>query len=272
MQGRWGISLIQRIDVKRTKARQPHSYVERSYRMLASEGGLLSSFARVKDTDLHILADREVSARAFELALQFRLSIETYAGRRPRFLAALSPLPDDILAPSIVREMLAAGSAAGVGPMAAVAGAIAEHIGWALLREGCREVMVENGGDIFISRTADCTVAIFAGESPLSLKVGVRLPAAAMPVAVCTSSGRVGHSLSFGEADSVTVIAGSAALADAAATRLGNEVGRAAEGEAGIRRALAVGRTIEGIRGVVVVCGERIGAVGGVELVSLTDG
>lgn len=255
--------------MKRVKARQPHSYVERTYRALASESRLLSSFARVKDTDLHILADREVSDRAFELALQFRLPVETYIRRHPEFLSALTPLPDDILAPPIVRDMLTAGSIAGVGPMAAVAGAIAEYVGRALLREGCREVMVENGGDIFISRATECTVAIFAGESPLSLKVGVKLPAETMPVAVCTSSGKVGHSLSFGEADSVTVIARGAALADAAATRLGNEVGRAAEGEAGIRRALAVSRAIAGIGGVVVVCGEKIGAVGDVELVRL---
>lgn len=234
------------------------------------ESGLLSSFAKVKDTDLQILADREVSARALELALQYRLPIESYIARCPEFATALRPLPDDILAPPIVREMLAAGSIAGVGPMAAVAGAIAEYVGRALLREGCREVMVENGGDIFISRTADCTVAIFAGESPLSLKVGIKLGAADMPVAVCTSSGKVGHSLSFGEADSVTVVAGSTALADAAATRLGNEVGRALAGDAGIRRALAASRTIEGISGVVVVCGEKIGAVGDIELVGLT--
>lgn len=256
--------------MKRAKAKNPESYIERSYRVLASESGLLSSFAKVKDTDLQILADREVSARAFELALQYRLPIETYIARYPEFATALTPLPDDILAPPIVREMLVAGNSAGVGPMAAVAGAIAEYVGRALLREGCREVMVENGGDIFISRTAKCTVAIFAGESPLSLKVGIKLGAANMPVAVCTSSGKVGHSLSFGEADSVTVVAGNTALADAAATRLGNEVGRASEGEAGIRRALEASRTIEGISGVVVVCGEKIGAVGSVELVGLT--
>lgn len=257
--------------MKRTKAKDPASYVERSYRALAAGGGLISSFARVKDTDLQILADREVSARAFDLALQYRLPIENYIARVPEFATALTPLPDDILAPPIVREMLAAGGRAGVGPMAAVAGAIAEFVGRALLRGGCREVMVENGGDIFISRTGECTVAIFAGESPLSLKVGIKLGAAIMPVAVCTSSGKVGHSLSFGEADSVTVVAGNTALADAAATRLGNEVGRAAEGEAGIRRALAVSREIEGLRGVVVVCGEKIGAVGSIELVGLTS-
>lgn len=256
--------------MKRTTAKRPDSYVQRSYRALAAEGELVSSFARIKDTDLHILVEREVSERAVELILQYRLPIEHYIDRHPAFLTALTPLPDDRLAPPIVRDMLAAGKAAGVGPMAAVAGAIAEYVGRALLREGCREVVVENGGDIFLSRTVDSTVAIFAGESPLSLKLGVKVFSEPMPMAVCTSSGRVGHSLSFGEADSVTVIAGSTALADAAATRLGNEVGLAAEGETGIRRALEASRTIPGITGVVVVCGERIGALGNIELVGLT--
>jgi hypothetical protein len=136
--------------------------------------------------------------------------------------------------------------------MAAVAGVIAEYVGKGLLQAGCREVMVENGGDIYINRSRDCIVAIFAGESPLSLRVGLKLASGnmAMGVGVCTSSGTVGHSLSFGLADSVTVVAGSTALADAAATRLGNEVGMSAGGDSGIQRALAISREIPGILGV----------------------
>ncbi|MBU1568097.1 MAG: UPF0280 family protein [Proteobacteria bacterium] len=255
--------------MKRIKVRKPESYVERTYRTLP-EHGLVSSFAKIKDTDLHILADLEVSAWAFELALQYRLQIEKYIELRPEFLSALSPLAPDALAPPIVKEMLAAGQVADVGPMAAVAGVIAEYVGKALLQRGCREVMVENGGDIYISRTSDCTVAVFAGQSTLSLKVGIKLTAAMMPVAVCTSSGTVGHSLSFGLADAVVVLAGSTALADAAATRLGNEVGTSTSGVEGIKRALRVGPTIEGVQGVVVICGEKIGAVGKIELVKLT--
>ena len=233
------------------------------------EHGLVSSFAKIKDTDLHILADQDVSKVALELALQYRLQIEKYIEQHPGFLHALSPLSPDILAPPIVKEMLAAGMTADVGPMAAVAGAIAEYVGKALMQKGCREVMVENGGDIYLNRTRDCTVAIFAGQSPLSLQVGIKLPVSTMPVAVCTSSGTVGHSLSFGRADAVAVVASSTALADAAATRLGNEVGTLTSDDAGIKRALQVGQTIQGVLGVVVIVGERIGAVGNVELVKL---
>ncbi|MFH0785341.1 MAG: UPF0280 family protein [Pseudomonadota bacterium] len=254
--------------MKRIKAKKPESYIQRTYRILA-EHELVSSYVKIKDTDLHIQTDRDVTDSAFELALQYRLQIEKYIGQCPEFLTALSPLALDILAPPIVKEMLSAGSMADVGPMAAVAGVIAEYVGRALMQRGCREVMVENGGDIFINRSRDCTVAIFAGQSPLSLQVGLKLAASNMPVAVCTSSGTVGHSLSFGRADAVAVIARSTSLADAVATRLGNEVGREISSDEGIKRALQVGQRIDGVLGVVVICGKKIGAVGNVELVKL---
>lgn len=256
--------------MKRGKAKKPESYRDRAYRALPDPGNLISSFARIKETDLHILADREVADLALKLVLQYRLQIEKYIQQHPEFSTALSPLPADALAPPIVKAMLGAGSSVGVGPMAAVAGAIAEYVGRGLLENGCREVMVENGGDIFINRSQDCTVAIFAGESSLSLRTGLRLAGNSLPIGVCTSSGTVGHSLSFGMADSVTVIARSTPLADAAATRLGNEVGRASGGSAGIKKALARSRDMSGVLGVVVICGEKIGAVGDVELINLS--
>lgn len=255
--------------VKRVKPHKPDSYIQRTYRTLSDPGSLISSFVKIKDTDLHILADLEVSELAGRLALQYRLQIEKYIQQHELFGRTLTPLPQDMLAPPIVKEMLAAGQAAGVGPMAAVAGGIAEYVGKDLLKNGCREVMVENGGDIYINRSADCTVAIFAGESPLSLRTGIKLSGDRMPIGVCTSSGTVGHSVSFGLADSVTVIAGSTALADAAATRLGNEVGGVLQGGGRIKKALEKGRDIIGVLGVVVICGEKIGAVGDVELVNL---
>jgi len=230
---------------------------------------LYSCAVRVKDTDLHILSDCDVSGQAVDLALQYRLQVETYANGRPEFIHSLVPLAQDRQAPPIIRDMLAAGRKASVGPMAAVAGVIAEYVGRALLAAGCNEVIVENGGDIFLHRCRGCTVAIFAGESPLSLEVGVRVGEQLMPAGVCTSSGTVGHSLSFGRADSVTVLAQSTALADAVATRLGNEVGVSAGKDRGIQRALRLGMEIEGIRAVVVICDDKIGAVGDVELVKL---
>lgn len=257
------------------RLKKPESYRVRTYRQLADQAELVVTQVRIQETDLHILASDSISfdlsERATELIVQYRLQLDNYIVRHPLFLATLDPLPMDFMAAPLVRAMLAAGQKAGVGPMAAVAGAIAEFVGKALVADGIQEIIVENGGDIYLQRVKECTVAIFAGQSPLSYKVGLRLLPSQMPVGVCTSSGTVGHSLSFGKADSVTVVAGSTALADAVATRLANEVGAKLSAKAGIERALATARQIEGITGVVVICDELIGATGAVELVNLAS-
>lgn len=249
--------------------KKPESYSDRVYRKLVTGAGLVSTKVRIEETDLHILAGRDVTEQATDLILQYRAQLESYIVKNPQFCASLDPLDPDKVAPPLVRDMLNAGVVAGVGPMAAVAGAMAEYVGKGLLQAGFQEVMVENGGDIFLHRKQDCSVAIFAGASPLSYKVGVRVPVAEMPIGICTSSGTVGHSLSMGEADSVTVLSKSTALADAVATRLGNEVGRGGDAAAGIQNSLAMAKEIDGIVGVVVICGELMGAFGDVELIKV---
>lgn len=251
------------------KKKKPESYKNRSYRKLVESANLISTMIQIEETDLHILAEQDVTVAATDLVLQYRAQLEKYILKNPAFSASLDPLLSDKVAPPLIRDMLEAGILAGVGPMAAVAGGIAEYVGLGLLGSGCFEIMVENGGDVFLKRDRDCSVAIFAGESPLSCKVGVQLKAESMPWGVCTSSGTVGHSLSLGAADSVTVIARSTPLADAAATRLGNEVGKSQDGKAGIQNALAKAAEIDGISGVVVICGELMGAYGDVELVQV---
>ncbi|MFO7606819.1 MAG: UPF0280 family protein [Desulfurivibrionaceae bacterium] len=247
------------------RKKPPESYRERRYRTIP-DPGVQSFQIKVRETDLHILAPVDLREGATNLVVQYRNQLENYLSRCPAFVDALAPLPDDPTAVPLVREMLQAGQAAGVGPMAAVAGVIAEYVGRGLLKgEGCSEVVVENGGDIFMKRGRESIVAIFAGESPLSYRLGLKIPAGDMPVGICTSSGTVGHSLSLGRADSVTVVARSTALADAAATRLGNEVGRG--GDLGPALALAPG--IGGLTGVVIVIGEELGAWGRIELVEL---
>ncbi len=196
--------------------------------------------------------------------------MEAYIAEHPEFLHSLVPLPSDDLAPPLIRNMLQASRRAAVGPMAAVAGVIAEYVGQELLKKGCGQVMVENGGDLFLHRTTECRVAIYAGESPLSNRVGLRLSPREMPLGICTSSGTVGHSLSFGRADSVTVISQSTPLADAVATRLGNEVrGQGEGGDFGIKKVLETGLAIEGVLGVVVICDKLMGAAGQVELIKI---
>ena len=166
--------------------------------------------------------------------------------------------------PKIVGEMIRAGRAAGVGPMAAVAGAVAEFVGRGLLRYS-NHVVVENGGDIFYQLDGRITAGIFAGSSPLSMKVGIAIDGCGGPVSLCTSSGTVGHSKSFGNADAVCVVAESCALADAAATSIANRI----LSKKDIAAAIEFGRGIEGVRGIVGIKDDGIGAWGDIEVVPL---
>jgi ApbE superfamily uncharacterized protein (UPF0280 family) len=208
----------------------------------------------------------DVSVTALDLIRHYRNQLENYIGRNPGFQAAMSPLPLDRLAPTLVQEMYRAASVAGVGPMAAVAGVIAEFVGLGLIeRLGLTEIVVENGGDIYLRRQGEATVAIFAGTSPLSNKVGLRLRADQTPIGICTSSATVGPSISLGRADAVTVLSASTALADAVATRIGNET----KDDRDINQALELAATIDGVRGVLIIKGENLGVWGDLELVGL---
>ena len=247
---------------KRHGKKLSFAYRDRDYRTL-QRSGLVSSFVRMAETDLHILAPVRVENDALHLVSELRLQIEQYIRKYPDFIDSLTPLPQDPSAPPVVREMLSAGRKAGVGPMAAVAGAIAECVGLGLRDRGIEEIIVENGGDIFLARNRQCTVAVFAGESLLSNTIGIVIEADRMPCGVCCSSGSVGHSLSFGNADAVVVVAASTSLADAAATRIGNEVTKKPDA---LKRALDKSMDIDEIEGVLIVQGERLGAWGAIEL------
>ena len=236
----------------------------RTYRAQMNQAHLVSFRTVVQETDLMIQADRELTGVSRDLVLRYRGHIENYIARHGVFAKTLVPWPASGPMPEIVQEMVAAARQAGVGPMAAVAGALAQQVGQGLLSQS-REVVVENGGDLFIKLEKPATVAIYAGDSPLSMRVGVKIDSRARPVAVCTSSGTLGHSLSLGVADAATVIADSCSLADAAATAIGNRV----DSSSAVESAIEFGRTIEGIQGLVVICGETVGAWGAVDIEAL---
>lgn len=237
---------------------------DRTYRSFVSEHKLETFRVIVKETDLMVRAERALQDETRDLVLKHRMALERYIGDHPDFVDRLTPYPRDPLAPPIVKAMMEAGRKAGVGPMGAVAGAVAEYVGRDLLAHS-EEVIIENGGDIFIRTTFPLTVAILAGGSPLSGKLGVRIDSPESPVGVCTSSGTVGHSLSLGRADAAIVISASAALADAAATAIGNRVSDKAD----IASAIHLGENIDGVLGVAVIVDDKMGAWGQVELVRL---
>jgi len=236
------------------------SYRERTYRRW-QDSELCSFPVRIGESDLLISAERPLPDLAQRALRGVRDDLEEYLARDPQFGRALRPHDPLPGAPAIVREMAEAARACGVGPMAAVAGAVAQHVGEALLAE-TRQVIVENGGDIFLYTTRPRVAGIFAGPSPLTGRLGIQLNRLSQPLGLCTSSGTVGPSLSFGRADAAIALAPSAALADAAATALGNRV----RSKDDVPAALDAASHIPGVLGAAVVIGDHLGAWGEIEL------
>ncbi|NPV93528.1 MAG: UPF0280 family protein [Firmicutes bacterium] len=241
-------------------------YVERSYRSQAGNPDLAFFKVVVKETDLYIGVDRdsyhpELPEQVEQLVWRLRREMDDYIGRDPVFRTTLEPhllLPG---APPLAQEMGRAAWKADVGPMAAVAGAFAEAVGrWLLTR--AKEVLVENGGDIFLKIEKTRKIGIFAGQSPFSGRLALEIEPGQTPLGICTSSGTVGPSYSAGKADAALVMAASAALADAAASAVGNAV----QGMEDVEKAVQVGQEIEGVVGVLVIKDNRLGAWGQVKL------
>ncbi|PKN05351.1 MAG: hypothetical protein CVU74_02185 [Deltaproteobacteria bacterium HGW-Deltaproteobacteria-9] len=237
-------------------------YLERTYRRNISKNNLLSYQIAVRETDLLISSDIELKGPALESVHRHRTHLEAYIAGHPAFISALSPLEPDDLAPDIIRDMLKAARLAGVGPMAAVAGAVAEHVGKDLLSL-TPNVIVENGGDIFLKCNEEIKIGIFAGTSPLSHRLAIRIRPGETPAGVCTSSATVGPSLSLGIADAVCVKSKSVSLADAAATAIGNRV----KTKKDIKKALSFGARIRGVLGILIIVGDELGAWGEMELI-----
>ena len=236
-------------------------YEPRTYRHWIKGGDLISFNVAVKETDLYIRASTNLKSKARKLVLKYRDALERYIKRHPAFLTSLEPLPVDDNAPHIVKAMSEAASKAEVGPMASVAGAIAEFVGTELLAF-TPEIIVENGGDIYLKSIGKKIIGIYAGESPLSGKIGLEIDGADTPLGICTSSGTVGHSLSYGKADAVIVLSQSATLADAAATATANLIKQPGDIPGGIERA----KSIEGVSGVIIIQGDKTGLWGKVKI------
>jgi ApbE superfamily uncharacterized protein (UPF0280 family) len=241
----------------------PEAYRRRDYRQLV-HSSLQAERVVVQETDVTVYSEQSVFDAARESIIRHRGYIENYMRNHPDFLHSLEPISDDPLSAPVVRDMLLAGRLAGVGPMAAVAGALAEKVGRDLLVRS-QQVIVENGGDVFIHARGALTIGVFAGPSPLSLKVGIRLTEGQCPLAVCTSSASVGHSLSLGAVDAACVISPSCALADAVATAMANRVKDAKD----ISTAIEWAKQINGVTGLVVILGASMGAWGKIQVVPI---
>jgi len=237
---------------------------EFKYRKLINAKGLVRSAVIEKESDLLILADKALTASAHEVLKKERKELEDYMAKNPHFETTFKPYVVSPFSPKIVRLMAWASRKANVGPMAAVAGAIAEQVGKSLLKQS-KEVIVENGGDIFLKITKPRRIGVYAGKSPFSEKVAIEISPQDTPLGICTSAGTVGHSISFGAADAVLVTARSTALADAAATAIGNLV----KDEETIEDGLEAAKQIKGLHGVLIIKNDKMGAWGTLKIVSL---
>jgi len=249
-----------------------NDHVTRRYRSLHTTGNLRYFNVQVKDSDLAIgvnsdsYTDSLIPLCRKEL-VKLRSELEDYIVRQPEFKLSFVPIVLLPEAPKIAVQMAEAAWKAGTGPMAAVAGAFAQVIG-ERLHERVNDVIVENGGDIYINSSRERTVAIYAGKSKFSYKIGLILSAEETPLGICTSSGTVGPSISYGKADAIVVKSNSAALADAVATQAGNLV----KTEDDLVKAIKYAGNIDGIKGIIAIKSDKMAVWGEMEIVPIARG
>jgi len=241
-----------------------NKYQRRFYRDWINVKDLYLTRLAEKETDLQILTDKPVGEDFLKKRIHlYRRQIEDYISRDRRFLTALKPIEVELKTSPIVKEMAQAAKKAEVGPMACVAGAIAEFLGMDLIRRGCREVMIENGGDIFLKSRQIRIIRIYTGKKKLYKNLSLKIRPKDTPLGICTSSGTIGHSLSFGQADAAVIFSKSATLADAVATAVANRVKHAT----GLEKAAEYAKSIKGILGTVIIYKRKLVCWGKIELV-----
>jgi ApbE superfamily uncharacterized protein (UPF0280 family) len=244
-------------------------YEPRVYRSLHREEDLHHFQVILGETDLDIGVKKEQYHTALKQKVEIfiteqRKVLKEYIASHPDFATTLEPWKPTEDAPGLIREMCKAAALAGVGPMAAVAGLLAEKTGFYLVHFS-RDVIIENGGDIWLKTSRIRKVSIYAGNSPFSQQIGLEIKPGKTPMGICTSSGTVGYSLSFGRADAVVILATSAVLADAVATAACNMVQNSNDLEKAVNWAMAV----VGVQGAVAIIGDKMAAQGDVKLIPL---
>jgi ApbE superfamily uncharacterized protein (UPF0280 family) len=192
-----------------------------------------------------------------EIVHQRRI-LDDYIVDHPAFRSSFEPIELLDGAPEVAQRMALAARLVGVGPMAAVAGAMAQCAAEAALMAGAQEVIVENGGDIYLRAVEPVIISLNTGTARLSNRLAFSLQPSDTPISICSSSGQMGHSKSLGNCDLATAVARDAALADAAATQAANLV----KAEDDVNPALQRISAIEGIEGVVIVKNDRVGLAG----------
>ena len=236
-------------------------YTNPFYRKQVRAEGLTRFQISLRESDLLVLCDSDLSETAAAELQRAREGLESWIERDPVFKSTLLPHAVDATAPPVVQNMAAATQRWNIGPMGAVAGALAETVGKRLENES-QTVVVENGGDTYAKSSQPLRFGLYAGEaSPFSNRIAFEVDTSA-GIGVCTSSGTVGPSLSFGRADAVVAIARDTAEADAAATALANRIKTPAD----IEEVLEDEKAHKALVGLIACAGDRIGFWGEVTL------
>jgi uncharacterized protein len=239
-------------------------YEERTYRTASRPDDLVCYEVVYKETDLFCCTSIDLKREIEERVLHYRNQLDAYVVERTEFLKSLVPVASDPFAPRIAKEMIAQSAVIGVGPMACVAGAVAEFVGRDINRLA-DEYIIENGGDIYLRTRKERRVVVYAKDSPYSNRIGVRIRPSENALGVCTSSATVGPSLSLGKADAVCVVAPSSLFADGLATRIGNLVRK----EDDIGGALEEASQFSGVTGILIIMGKSLGAWGDIDLIEV---
>jgi ApbE superfamily uncharacterized protein (UPF0280 family) len=217
----------------------------------------------IKESIVRCYSDSHQAMETAFKTIQFhRKQLEAYITMHPQALHALHPIVLEKPVPRIVDCMSCVTQPLGIGPMAAVAGVLADFAVESMLEHNVVVAAVENGGEIFVHTIqTPFNIGLYAGNAPVSAQIGFQILPSDCPIGVGTSSGTVGHAFSFGEADAATVFAENAAIADAAATAVCNTV-QGRDIQQSVETGINFAKALPFIRGAVIVRGDYIGSTG----------
>ncbi len=205
---------------------------------------------QLKESQCTVIADKPEGIQRAKNAIKYhRHSLKAYIKIHPQFFHTLKPVPVPN-EPLVAKLMAEAAEKANVGPMAAVAGVLADLAVNDMLNTGCKVAVVENGGEISAVSNTAIDVAVAAGDEPLSRRFGFRLTE--FPIGVATSSGYFSHAFSFGDAEAAIVFCKNAGLADAVATAVCNVV-KGEDHQVAIQAGISKAQSIQDVKGVLIV-------------------
>ncbi|AMD17520.1 hypothetical protein TL18_05480 [Methanobrevibacter sp. YE315] len=224
----------------------------------------------LEETHIRLTTDL-VSHELKKYIQSIRYDLKEYISRNSDFLLSLEPIETEGDLPLICETMVKASNIADVGPMACVAGSISELSLNYLINLDSKYSIVENGGDIALINDEKVLCGIYSNNEILKNKIAFEVKARKKPLGICTSSGRIGHSISFGDAESVSVISKSAATADGLATKIANEV-KGSDSEDMLQNALEFSENYkEFFEGVLIISGDHVATMGKLPRIVETD-